>query len=33
VPCGQYYQPNAFQKSLAESIMKAFPIFWNVKRA
>jgi peptide/nickel transport system substrate-binding protein len=33
VPCGQYYQPNAFQKSLAASMMKAFPIFWNVKRA
>ena len=33
VPLGQYYQPNAFQKNLAASMMKAFPIFWNVKRA
>jgi peptide/nickel transport system substrate-binding protein len=32
VPLGQYYQPTAFQKSLAASMMKAFPIFWNVKR-
>jgi peptide/nickel transport system substrate-binding protein len=33
VPTGQYYQPNAFQKSLAANMMKAFPIFWNVRRA
>jgi peptide/nickel transport system substrate-binding protein len=33
VPLGQYYQPNAFQKSLSATMMKAFPIFWNVKRA
>jgi peptide/nickel transport system substrate-binding protein len=33
VPLGQYYQPTAFQKSLGANMMKAFPIFWNVKRA
>ena len=33
VPLGQYYQPAAFQKNLAATMMKAFPIFWNVKRA
>ncbi len=33
VPVGQYYQPNAFQKSLAASMMKGFPIFWGVARA
>jgi peptide/nickel transport system substrate-binding protein len=33
VPLGQYYQPTAFQKSIAANMMKAFPIFWNVRRA
>jgi peptide/nickel transport system substrate-binding protein len=33
VPLGQYYQPTAFQKSLAASMVKAFPIFWQVQRA
>jgi peptide/nickel transport system substrate-binding protein len=33
VPLGQYYQPTAFQKTLSEGMMKAFPIFWNVKRS
>ncbi len=32
VPLGQYYQPTAFQKTLSAGMMKAFPIFWNVKR-
>jgi hypothetical protein len=32
VPLGQYYQPTAFQKSIASNMMKGFPIFWNVSR-
>jgi peptide/nickel transport system substrate-binding protein len=33
VPLGQYYQPTAFQNAIAGGMMKAFPIFWSVKRA
>jgi peptide/nickel transport system substrate-binding protein len=33
VPIGQYYQPVAFKKTLSASMLRAFPIFWNVKRA
>jgi peptide/nickel transport system substrate-binding protein len=33
VPLGQYYQPSAFQKTLSATMMKSFPIFWNLKRA
>jgi peptide/nickel transport system substrate-binding protein len=33
VPLGQYYQPTVFQKNLSTGMMKAFPIFWNVRRS
>jgi peptide/nickel transport system substrate-binding protein len=32
IPLGQYYQPAAFKKELSASMVRAFPIFWNVKR-
>ncbi len=33
VPAGEYYQPTAFKKNLGASMLKGFPIFWNVQQA